>query len=189
MGMSKMIIGAMLCLFVIVPSAGSAGDRNKPGWSKNRLQQLYMTYLKKEGYGPEVDSDGDIRFKWEGHTFFIAVSEEDPTFFHLILPNIWPVESKAQRTHVLTAVDRSNYLCKACKLCIMDDWVYVSIEFFLRSPEDFKPIFKRAVEAMDVGAKVFVLEMAERNASRTEGQQNGAKKPASDVTPKSAPEL
>jgi hypothetical protein len=188
MGMSKMIIGAMLCLFVIVPSAGSDGDRNKAGWSKKRLQQLYMTYLKKQGYGPEVDGDGDIRFKWEGRTLFISLSEDDPLFFHLVLPNIWEVESEAERADVLAAADTSNALCKASKIFIVDDRVWVSIELFLKSPEDFKGFFKRSIGALGAGVSVFVLKMAERIASRTQGK-GGTKKPASDVTPKSAQEL
>ncbi|MDR0411474.1 MAG: hypothetical protein LBH75_05835, partial [Treponema sp.] len=36
--------------------------------SKESLQQMYLTYLTGEGYSPEIDSDGDIKFKAEGRT-------------------------------------------------------------------------------------------------------------------------
>lgn len=88
MAMTKMVIGAVICLLFVLPSAGSAGELSQVGWSKKRLQDLYVTYLKKEGYGPAVDRDGEVGFEWEDHPLFVAVSEDDPLFFRLVLPNI-----------------------------------------------------------------------------------------------------
>jgi len=164
---------ALVCLCSLISSPVLLAADKRTNWSKKHLQNIYMAYLKKEGYMPRLDSDGDVVFKSEGNTFFVAMSEEDPTFFRLILPNIWKVEGQTERAYVLTAADQSNAMCKVSKLFLVEDRVWVSIEQFLASPEDFKSIFKRAIGALDAGASVFVLKMAEQVASHTQGSRKG----------------
>lgn len=98
-------------------------------FTEAELQDMYVSFLLEEGYRPEVDQDGDVVFKREGRTYFIAVNEEDPGFFQLVLPNIWPIESEAERLQVLVAADYSNATSKASKVFIMEDDVWVDVEF------------------------------------------------------------
>jgi len=170
---TETFICALLCLCFLLSSPLVFAADKKKVWNKKDLQDAYMAYLKKEGYTPKLDGDGDVIFKSEGNTFFIAMSEEDPTFFRLILPNIWNVEGQTERAYVLAAADQSNAMCKVSKVFLVEDRVWVSIELFLASPEDFKSIFKRAIGALDAGASVFVLKMAEQVASHTQGSRKG----------------
>ena len=54
-------------------------------FTEAELQDMYVSFLLEEGYRPEVDQDGDVVFKREGRTYFIAVNAEDPGFFQLVL--------------------------------------------------------------------------------------------------------
>lgn len=129
--------------------------------SKAELQRLYKDFLTEEGYKPELDSDGDVRFKREGKTYVIIIDAKDPEFFRLVLPNIWEIESEAERVQVLVAADASNAKSKVSKVCTMGDNVWVSIELFVGQPEDFKKVFTRALGALDNGVINFVVKMKE----------------------------
>lgn len=124
-----------------------------------RLQQLYMGFLAKEGYQPTVDSDGDVQFKAEGKTYFIDVNEKDLMYFNLVLPNIWPIESEPERAQVLAAADAANRTCKATKVFMVRDNVWIGIELFVETPEDFVKVFKRSMTGIQCGVKTFVETM------------------------------
>ena len=46
-------------------------------YTRGELQQLYVEYLRTEGYVPSIDADGDVTFRYEGGNFYIEVNEAD----------------------------------------------------------------------------------------------------------------
>jgi hypothetical protein len=133
-------------------------------WSKVDLQDMYMVYLNEEGYKPEVDEDGDVRFKREGKTYFINVDAADTASFRLVLANIWPIESEEERSDAYIAMDHCNALAKVAKAYMVRDDVWVAIETFIARPQDFKVIFQRSFDALDHGVGLFARRMrAERS--------------------------
>lgn len=132
-------------------------------WSKQDLQELYSTFLSHEGYKPEVDEDGDVRFKRESKTYFINVDAADTSSFRLVLANIWPMDNEEERAEVRIAMDHCNALAKVAKAYMVRDNVWVAIETFIARPEDFKVIFQRSLTALDHGVGLFARRMrAER---------------------------
>lgn len=129
---------------------------------KKDLQKMYMDYLEEEGYKPEIDSDGDVQFKAEGKTYFINVVEDDPTYFRVVLANIWPIESEEERHQVLIAMDYSNAKAKVTKSYMVKDNVWVGIEIFLPRPEDFSAVFPRCMSALNHGTAHYVTRMREQ---------------------------
>lgn len=123
------------------------------------LRKMYMDYLSEEGYRPSVDKDGDVVFKYEGHTYFVDVHNKDPEFFMIALANIWPIESEEERVKVMAAADYVNREAKAAKVSTKEDDVWVTVEMFVAQPEDFKGIFERALDAIGTGVDYFVKEM------------------------------
>ncbi|MFD1949744.1 hypothetical protein ACFSGX_03045 [Sphingomonas arantia] len=56
--------------------------------------------LEQEGYrGVELDEDGDVRFKAEGRSLLMIFNTRDPGYLRLALPNFWPIDDDAERTH------------------------------------------------------------------------------------------
>ncbi|MFB5083586.1 T3SS (YopN, CesT) and YbjN peptide-binding chaperone 1 [Symbiobacterium thermophilum] len=121
--------------------------------------EMYYEYLKEEGYVPRYDSDGDIVFKVEGLTYLLFASEDDEPFFRLCLPNIWKVESAAERERALAAACRVNAEIKVVKLHPVEDNVWSSVEMLIDPPEGFKPVFDRALKIVRLGAERFVSYM------------------------------
>jgi hypothetical protein len=137
-------------------------DKGEGDLDKKTIQKMYMDFLAEEGYRPEIDADGDVQFKSEGKTYFMSVNDDDPTFFRLVLANIWPIESEVERTQVFIAVDHSNAQTKVAKAFLVKDDVWVGIELFLPEATDFKDVFDRSMSALGSGVDFFVGKMQEQ---------------------------
>ncbi|MBK7383956.1 MAG: hypothetical protein IPI81_11615 [Flavobacteriales bacterium] len=154
----KLLLGLILAL--AVANTGFAQDK-KTSKEKAALQKMYTDFLAEEGYKPEIDSDGDVQFKSEGKTYFINVVEDDPTYFRVVLANIWPIESEEERAQCLIAVDYSNAKAKVTKSYLVKDNIWVGIELFLPKTEDFDDVFRRSMSALGNGVTHFVTKMRE----------------------------
>ena len=154
-----------LGLMVMAHSLEARADESKvqPEDDRAKLQRMYSDYLKAEGYVPEVDSDGDVRFKREGKVYYISVQEieDDTEFFRVVLANIWEVENDQERMKVLSAADFSNSSSKVCKIYTVENNVWASVELYVGKPEDFKNVFKRVMSAFDTGVVAFAAKMLE----------------------------
>jgi len=122
--------------------------------------ELYYEFLQAEGYVPHYDPDGDIVFKSEGMTFLLFASEDDEEYFRMSLPNFWPIESSEERQRVLAAACRVNAELKVVKVYPVDDNVWASVELLFGSPEEFKPVFGRALRVIRHGVDHFAKVMS-----------------------------
>jgi hypothetical protein len=120
-----------------------------------------MNYLKQQGYVPEVDEDGDIKFKYEGKTYYIIVDEDDPEFFQIVYPYFWEMESSAELQKAKSVISSVNRTTKVAKIYLTrdEDDASISGEVFLKKPEDFKEIFSRLLSAMNLIREEFREEM------------------------------
>ncbi|HEY8348147.1 MAG TPA: hypothetical protein VIL07_12900 [Symbiobacteriaceae bacterium] len=116
---------------------------------------MYFDYLKEEGYLPRYDEDGDIVFKAEGVTYLLFASEDDPEYFRLALPAFWRIDDEQERQRVLAAAAQVNAELKVIKIYPVGNNTWASVELLFASPEQFKPIFKRALRILRHGAGRF----------------------------------
>lgn len=147
-----------LLFLALVPGAIAQDTDQK---DKKATQKMYTKFLDEEGYKPEIDEDGDVRFKREGKTYFINVDPADPMCFRLVLANIWPIESEEERGKVRVAMDHCNAQAKVAKAYMVRDNVWVAIETFIPEPQDFEAIFKRSLSALDYGVMLYAKKMRE----------------------------
>jgi len=126
--------------------------------TKTELQEMYMDYLKSEGYTPSLDSDGDVRFKYEGGTFIIFVNEEDQEFFDMLHMGFWEIESEKEKNLALLAAKEATRKTKVAKVYLWEKNTNVSVsaEMFLQTPSDFKPHFRRLLSMMMNAKKTFI---------------------------------
>lgn len=117
--------------------------------------EIYFEYLKEEGYLPQIDNDGDVIFKAEGLSYLLFAGEDDPTYFRLALPFFWEIESPAERQRVLAAAAVVNAEVKVVKLYVVEDHTWASVEMLMDPPENFKPIFTRALRLLRHGVTRF----------------------------------
>jgi hypothetical protein len=117
--------------------------------------RVYLDYLRREGYSPELDPDGDIKFKREGGTYYLMAEENDPSYFRLVFPNFWEIESDHERNQILYAVGEVNADLKVIKLYPVRDNVWASVEMFLDPIENFQKVFNRAMNVLGEGVAQF----------------------------------
>lgn len=143
--------------------SGEKTQSNTPDPSMQQLQLMYLNYLKKEGYLPEIDSDGDVLFKKEGKSYFIDVEAqlEDPNYFRIILPNFWSIENDIERLEVLVAADQVNSTIKIIKVYTVKDNTWASAQIFISNREDFQEFFPRLMSILSGGVELFANKMRE----------------------------
>jgi tetratricopeptide (TPR) repeat protein len=130
------------------PRGGSKGD-------------LYVEFLRREGFTPEMDADGDVTFKYEGGFYLIFVNETDPGYFSMMYPNFWKISSPEELARAHRSAGEATRSTKVAKVTVgrRDDQVNATVECFLREPTDFREIFYRGLEAIQTAVKKFVGSM------------------------------
>ena len=113
---------------------------------------LHFDFLASEGFRPELDEDGDIRFRNEGRTLFLFLDDKDPGYFRVALPGAWECESPEEEARALAAVNAVNRDLKAVKCVLVDGVVWVGVEQFLDPPEAFRPVFGRLLDVVGSAA-------------------------------------
>jgi hypothetical protein len=135
-------------------------EADAQGMSKVKLQKIYVDYLRSEGFSPSIDNDGDIFFKYQGGNYYIYVYEQDIQYFRLVCPNIWKIESPAERINAALAASKVNSSWKLAKVYVADwDDVMVSADILIQSPSDFTDFFYRMLEVLNDAKNDFWNQM------------------------------
>ena len=132
------------------------------GGGKGKKADLYLSYLRTEGYVPEVDKDGDLVFKVEGGTYVLFAHEDDREYFSILFPGFWPIESEKERSEAYVAANHATAQTKVGKVYVIGDNVSASVEMVFSDPEQFKPVFKRALAMLRAGVAAFAEKMREK---------------------------
>lgn len=101
-------------------------------------QEMFAEFLRGEGYTPEIDSDGDVRFKKEGGIYFLDVDDDDE-YFRVVYPGLYHIRDSADdHSKTLAACAAATARCKVAKLFLVRDQVWAAVEIFVAKPESFK---------------------------------------------------
>lgn len=116
---------------------------------------IIQAALERDGFRPEVDPDGDISFKHEGLTFVVLLTEDDPEYYQVLLPNFWPLESEAERQVALHACDEINRAVKLVKLYTVEGNLFAGVESAYDTSEAFLAHLPQAVAYLQDAARMF----------------------------------
>lgn len=142
-------------LLMLLLTAGTLFAQPSGEWTNERLQKMYVTFLEKDGYSPEVDKDGDVQFTHDDLHYFIDVDSNDPSYFAIMLANIWEIESLEERGKILEVCNSISRSDKAVKGQIVGDNVWITCEIFLPEPDDFDQVFNRMMSAIETSIETF----------------------------------
>ncbi len=152
--MKRVLIIPILAILAFSTSAFSQD------YSESELQNIFMEMLSDEGMEGWIDSDGDVQFTYNDHSYFIEVNEDDNEFVRVVLFNIWPIESQSEAVQVAFAVDAVNREKKVAKAYSTNsDNVEIATELFINSPYDVHGVFMRCLRAIEGGLDQFISEM------------------------------
>jgi hypothetical protein len=122
-----------------------------------RQQEMYLEYLKTEGYIPTLDQDGDILFKIAGSFYFLMIDENDPEFFQLYKG------INLESTPMQDALEAANYTnrrSKVAKMYITTDGTaaIIKVEMLLKEPDAYKAVFKRCISILQNAESIFASQ-------------------------------
>jgi Putative bacterial sensory transduction regulator len=123
--------------------------------------QIYLDYLREEGYRPELDKDGDVVFKHERVTFIIFANEDDEQYFKMMIPYFWELETAEETDRAMRVMMRLNREYKAAKFCETGEDVSLFVECFYETADGFKSVFARYVDLLSSALREFRQLMQE----------------------------
>jgi hypothetical protein len=133
-------------------------------------------YLEAEGYRPKYDEDGDLILKVEGKTIFIDKSSGDEPFIRIMIPNIWEIESEAERLKAYRCASEVTMGIKSAKAYVnTHDNVHIAFESFYPNADAFCEVFPRCL-SVTLGAFTDFREAMRKEASAEEEQSSSLPK-------------
>lgn len=112
--------------------------------SQIKLRNEIQAFLKEEGFMPEIDSDGDIRFKKEGNTYYIEVSRNDESPMYVSLYTLYNYSEKYDKDIVVLATEELNRY-KGVKIVCYETYLSIQGNMFVVSSEAFKYTFYKII--------------------------------------------
>jgi len=110
---------------------------------------LVKNWLSNEGYKWEVDNDGDVKFKWQGRTYYYSEDKNDDQFFRIIMPGIYQIENNREK--VLEAISTVNREMKVLKAFLVGDYLWLSVEMFVDSSPEVEDFIERCLRILEAG--------------------------------------
>lgn len=107
-----------------------------------------LDFLAEEGFRPGLDDDGDVYFKYEGSTYVVITSSDEPTVLVVLLPYFWPLDDAAERTRALEAVMFAHQHVRIGRVTVLQDNVSASVNAYLPDADSFRAVLLSSVEGL-----------------------------------------
>ncbi|MBP5386990.1 MAG: hypothetical protein J6Y97_06350, partial [Prevotella sp.] len=83
------------------------------------------------------------------------------TFLHIILPNLWSIDSEEERENALKVANDLNMNRKALKVFITETNTILTVEMFIDSTPDVEDFMERILDILISGRSLFFQKMHE----------------------------
>lgn len=127
------VVGTMFC---------SADELNL---AQLRLRGDIKNFIQQEGYMPEIDEDGDIKFKKEGETFYVMVNSSDVSPMYVVLSKSFNNPEGYSPQAIKLAASQLNFY-KGVKVLCFEKSFSIRAELYLTSADAFKESFSKLVK-------------------------------------------
>ena len=74
------------------------------------LRSEIQSFLKQEGFMPEIDSDGDIKFKREGNTYYVRIDKANKSPMYVRLQSYYSYSDNLSKNKISAARLKSRPL-------------------------------------------------------------------------------
>lgn len=145
--MKRLIITLVLGL-LILPSISFAQSDSGFNSEQLALRTDLFNFLKEEGFMPELDSDGDIKFKSEGQPYYIRVSKTDENPMYVVLFRSFNNPDEYSAETIAMASTKLNFY-KGVKVLCFDKSFRIGAELYVRNAEPVKSAFYKLKGIID----------------------------------------
>ena len=145
--MKRFIITLVLGL-LISPSISFAQSDSGFNREQLALRTDLFNFLKEEGFMPELDSDGDIKFKSEGQRYYMSVSKTDENPMYVVLFRLFNSPDEYSAETIAMASTKLNFY-KGVKVLCFEKSFRIGAELYVRNAEPVKSAFYKLKEIID----------------------------------------
>jgi len=135
----------------------------KKSLGQKSLIDRYVDFLTEEGYGPEVDDDGDVKFQYNERTYYITIDNDDPDFFRVARLANLKLSDPAKITQAKEICHQVTRDVKVAKVYWLKGVIWTSSEQIMANPDDFESIFARTMRLTDSAYTKFVQAWKDRD--------------------------
>ena len=123
--------------------------------TRSQLQDMYVSYLRGEGYNPSIDSDGDVNFTAQGHRFYIDVMDNDLQSFHVVLTD--QITIGPDRLRALEAASQETRTTRVARVYMTSGGrIAIDAYIFLARPDDFRVVLNRMVDVILIARRDYI---------------------------------
>lgn len=126
-------------------------------------RESYVAFLEYKGYGPEVDSDGDVKFTFNERSYYLTIDKKDDKFFRIMRIANLKLDDEASISQVYKICHDLTQDLKVTKLYWYNSMVWASTELLVSDPTAFGGIFDKAMELTEDSYDRFVQEWNARS--------------------------
>lgn len=139
--------------------SSSGGDGDMSASLRNFRSQI-VEYLRYEGHNPSIDSDGDVKFTYNGSTFFIQLSNFDDQILvrYLVFVTVPERVSNAQATNVAYNIVANKICCRAYLISSGGN-ITVRVDGLCTGIQMFKDLFRANMKLIDSVSDQVISEL------------------------------
>jgi len=126
----------------------------------------FTTFLAREGYTVTETSEHLVTFRSGERIYVIALSEDDPNYFRLILPNFATIDPSLDRRRVESIASQVTAEIKVAKVFAVEDKAWATVEMLIETPEQTGSVFARMLELLEAAAESFTASFATDDGAR-----------------------
>lgn len=134
--------------------------------TKEELREIYGEQLVRQGFRPETDADGDLAFRFEGGSYCILLSPDDPNYVAILMPGIWRFDAADEPARARDVALRVMMQYKVIKVAVYRDAVSLVVEMFLPRQEDLDLVLMRSLRLLQETSHTFHNVMREGVAAK-----------------------
>lgn len=127
---------------VVMTISISAAELNA---QQSKLRDDILTFLREEGFMPEIDSDGDIFFKREGMKWYIRISSTDNAPMFIDLSRFYKYDENYTRDKLIAMQETLNAY-KGVKLTLGERLYSCSAEMYVVNADPLKYAFYKLIK-------------------------------------------
>lgn len=136
----------IICIITLVMTLGLYAEGLNSQQSK--LRNDILSFLKEEGFMPEIDNDGDIAFKREGQKWYITVNSDDTNPMFITLYQIYAYNEDYTKAAISEALAELNSY-KGVKTRVGKSAYFYEAELYLVNAEPFKYAFYKLLKQIE----------------------------------------
>lgn len=147
----------VMTMFIAMAMSAHAADLSQKALN---FRTQIKSYLSSGGYEPSIDSDGDVKFKYNGYTYYIRVVDISGDIMVRYMVGVTVPDNVGRgRANKICLNIAQKKLCARAFLTESGSTIFVQIDAFCSGLSMFKSLFEANMMLLDTVSDDVVSEL------------------------------